>query len=198
MSELNWTMIGFRCVSFFDSLFGTYPFSREIRSNSIWMEWGNGTSDDEFIIGNFDSYLVYHELAHQWFGDKVTCGSWEDIWLNEGFATYLQGFGKQHVTDYLASFLNGILNTITSKPDGSVFCSDTTEVSRILIIGCLIVRSISGTYVTMGDWRLCIFAGIRNYLSDPSLVYSYATTDQLKLTSNKVVGQTWIIFWPMV
>lgn len=40
------------------------------------------------FIGNFDAYLLIHELAHQWFGDKITCGSWEDIWLNEGFATY--------------------------------------------------------------------------------------------------------------
>ena len=44
-------------------------------------------------MGNFNFGLVAHELGHMWFGDNVTCASWSDIWINEGFATY---------TDYLA------------------------------------------------------------------------------------------------
>src|SRR6185295_14636097 len=40
--------------------------------------------------------LVSHELAHQWFGDLVTCQDWSQGWLNEGWATYSQHVWKEH------------------------------------------------------------------------------------------------------
>ncbi|TMI57439.1 M1 family metallopeptidase, partial [Candidatus Bathyarchaeota archaeon] len=40
--------------------------------------------------------LVAHELAHQWWGDLITCRDWSHAWLNEGFATYSEVLFKEH------------------------------------------------------------------------------------------------------
>src|SRR5262249_50269788 len=40
--------------------------------------------------------LIAHELAHQWFGDFVTCRDWSEGWLNEGFATYFEHVWREH------------------------------------------------------------------------------------------------------
>ncbi|HEY8560722.1 MAG TPA: M1 family aminopeptidase [Pyrinomonadaceae bacterium] len=52
---------------------------------------------DERTLLDFDSEsLQSHELAHQWFGDYVTCREWSEIWLNESFATYMQALWDEH------------------------------------------------------------------------------------------------------
>ena len=59
--------------------------------------------------------LLAHELAHQWFGDLVTCRSWADSWLNEGFATYLTAVwdeiahGPQRFHEHLSDIRRGYL-----------------------------------------------------------------------------------------
>lgn len=64
--------------------------------------------------------LVAHELAHQWFGDLVTCRDWSHAWLNEGFATYLEHLWKEHhdgPDDYLYS-LETDLGLYLAEHDG--------------------------------------------------------------------------------
>jgi len=73
--------------------------------------------------GNYPvSSLTSHELAHQWFGDMVTCGHWGDIWLNESFATFFELLYEEHHTGkdsydeersgYLNAYLRGASRSV--------------------------------------------------------------------------------------
>ena len=52
--------------------------------------------DERAALDNDQDGLIAHELAHQWFGDVVTCTTWHHIWINEGFATYLDAAWREH------------------------------------------------------------------------------------------------------
>ena len=73
----------------FSSYFGAYPFSSTgAIVDSGFDDFALETQTRPLYGGDPPKVIVVHELAHQWFGDAVSIERWQDIWLNEGFATW--------------------------------------------------------------------------------------------------------------
>jgi len=167
---------------FFENRFGPYPFHQE-KYGHVQFGWGGGMEHQTstFLV-NTNEALVAHELAHQWFGDKVTCGTWEDIWLNEGFATYLARIYMEERNPAAALFnRQQVLDDICSLADGSVKVNDTSNLGRIFN-GRLSYNK--GSYLAgmlrylLGD--SAFYRGIKRYLNDTTVSYKYARTADLK------------------
>lgn len=107
----------------FSDMFGVYPFYKEKYGHCLSSIGGGMEHQTMTTLGNFGFDLVSHELAHQWFGDYVTCRYWNDIWINEGFASYAEYLARERI--------NGIQNAIDwmeytqaivlSEPDGAIY-----------------------------------------------------------------------------
>ncbi len=95
-------------IRFFNEKTGqTYPYPKYAQvclpEFNGGMENSSATSmtdsallDEIEVLVQDEDGLVAHELAHQWFGDMVTCKDWSHIWLNEGFASYFDPLFAQH------------------------------------------------------------------------------------------------------
>lgn len=172
-------------MTIFNEAYGKYPFSKE-KYGMAQFGWGGAMEHQTCSsMGSSGEATIAHELAHQWWGDLVTCSDFHHIWINEGFATYSEALyegAKNGEAAYHA--------TMAAKDwdyTGSIYRNDTTEVWSIF------------NYIVYGKgaWTLHMLRHVVgeedffNILAQyrKTFDYSHASTEDFQGVAELVYGQ---------
>lgn len=165
----------------FSGVWGLYPFWEEKYGHMMAPLGGGMEHQTMSTMGSFGQDLTSHELAHQWFGDFVTCASWSDIWLNEGFASYGEyvyrelAFGRANADGWMVNTQNSGL-----QPTGSVYVPAGSGSNRIFNSNLSYKKA--AAVIHMLRWEIgndsLFFAALRHFLSIKG--NDVSTTDEFR------------------
>jgi aminopeptidase N len=156
--------------------FGQYPYLTEKYGHANF-NWGGGMEHQTMTSMTWSEFgfsepVVVHELAHQWVGDMITCESWHDIWLNEGFASYAEALYYLNRDGWSAYF--NYMRTMDYTPGGTVYCYDTSSTASIF----------SNRVYDKGAWVFHMLRGVIGETKFQQVVDTYMSTYRFKwLTS---------------
>jgi aminopeptidase N len=182
-------------LKIFSEKFGSYPYLNEKYGHAEF-SWGGGMEHQTCTsMGggamNGEDYIA-HELAHQWYGDKVTCKDWQNIWLNEGFATYCEKIYWQYKYDQ-TTFNTKISSMYANAKlaQGTIYVQDITSESQIFNSarsynkGGAVLHMLRGI---VGDDNF--FNIMKQYANEPGLAYNVATTEDFQRIAERVYGSS--------
>ncbi|MCX6266950.1 MAG: M1 family aminopeptidase [Bacteroidetes bacterium] len=188
-------------TTFFAEKFGDYPFEKigfaTLNGSFPWGGMENQTMVNLMPGGYSDANLIAHEHSHQWFADLITCGTWADIWLNEGFRTYCQNLWLEHSAGFEAykSSMNTLANYYLSHnpgwslyhpewaiqtPDGNTLYNEAISYNK----GACVLFQLR--YV-LGD--SVFFQLMHDYATDTNLMYKNVYTQDFVEKADQISGQ---------
>jgi aminopeptidase N len=123
-------------MTVFEELFGPYPFDR-IGYATVPFDGGamehamNIAVPPSYLNGSLDvEETIYHELSHMWFGDWVTCKEANEMWINEGWASYCEGiflehiYGEKRFKNYVRTYQREVLQSVHIRDGGFYAVAD--------------------------------------------------------------------------
>lgn len=178
------------------NLFGKYPFAGE-KYGQAQFGWGGGMEHQTMtFVNSFDINLTAHELSHQWFGDNITCNTWNEVWLNESFATYCEYLTTEKgLMNEPHNWMKKTNYYATSQSDGKIYVDYAQDFYAIFNYatsyckGALMLhqlRQFIGNEAFM--------KAMKSYATDPKLQYKTSKAADYISHVNAAAGQdmTWL------
>lgn len=172
------------------AIFGEYPFIDE-KYGMLHFGWGGAMEHQTNTSISSSAYyqsIIVHELAHQWWGDMITCENWHEIWMNEGFATYSEALWFEATQG--DSFYHVYMDDMAYTAGGTIWCQDTTSVwsiftSRVYDKGAWVLHMLRNW---VGDSTF--FEILTTYYDDPRYKWKTINTEQFRDLCIEVSGDS--------
>jgi aminopeptidase N len=179
-------------------IYGPYPFLEE-RYGHAEFPWGGAmehetcTSYGAVLIrgDHFYDWVLVHELSHQWWGDKTTCATWDDVWLNEGFASYCEALFQESKGGFDAYRRTMISKEFANYPDVTYDPEALFDLRHVYDKGASILHMLRGVLRAEfgpeeGDARF--FEILREHAERPGNKYGSASTEDFIRLAEETTG----------
>lgn len=173
-------------ISYFASLFGEYPFVKEKYAHVDFLGGGAMEHQTCSCFSFWDEWVVAHELAHQWWGDMITCSSFHHIWLNEGFASYSEALWYEHLNGPGTASVYQMSENLYLGP-GTVYVEDP-ENENIFNLGLSYSKASWVLHMLRHVVGEDIFFRILKAYNHSDHKYDSATTEQFQAICEQVSG----------
>jgi aminopeptidase N len=181
-------------LTIFADNFGEYPFIKEKYGHASVMYAGMEHQTVTAACGcdfGFTEYLVIHEMAHHWWGNMITCKSWQDIWLNEGWGTYSEAVYYKDI--YGWDYYRDYMNSLAYWGGGTIYVDDTTDAHRIFNAGLsyyklLRISRTSGRQPQALNWITLSTSGF----TAPTIPIITNTSLQCRQTPGVTMSTSWL------
>lgn len=194
-------------ATYFSQKFSEHPFEKDgfTTAAAPGFQWAGMENQTLTTLCQncWTQAYISHEFSHQWFGDAVTCGTWADVWLNEGFATYSEAVWLENTGGYTAykNRINSIVNSYMSgnpgwpiyNPEWAVITPNPNILYNYAITYCKGAGVLHMLRYLLQDTTV-FFNCLREYCADTAQFrYKNAVTDDFVAKVNTVSGQnlTW-------